>query len=266
MSISTEISRLQLCKTNIRNALIDKKITTAGSHNFSDFAADILAIKGGIAAEEAIIAVTANSGSTVLSSPSLEFIEHTINSSLSIFVSHAMADSTTYTVSVGNRSSSITVSYPIIYEANLSRIYLFNGEASDYVCTSVTGGWAGYSGYTSSTIGTIETNIGYNRYKTTGAAGQMGQIYRTINEINLTGFSTLTYTFAGCDAARPVCLGIVKIGNSILKGSSVTTSTKTTSTYDISNLNGSYAVGMCASYNAYSGGQGRVDVYSMYME
>lgn len=48
MSIASEITRLQNIKTAIRNALVNKGISAASSHDMEDFAADIAAIATGV--------------------------------------------------------------------------------------------------------------------------------------------------------------------------------------------------------------------------
>ena len=59
MSITTEITRLQGIKTDIRTALVTQGIAQAISHNMADFSADILAIQGG--SEGVYITVTCDS-------------------------------------------------------------------------------------------------------------------------------------------------------------------------------------------------------------
>lgn len=47
MSIASEITRLQGCKSDIRTALVNKGITSASTHNMADFATDISNISAG---------------------------------------------------------------------------------------------------------------------------------------------------------------------------------------------------------------------------
>lgn len=47
MSIASEITRLQGCKSDIRSALVNKGITSASTHNMADFATDISNITAG---------------------------------------------------------------------------------------------------------------------------------------------------------------------------------------------------------------------------
>lgn len=106
MSIASEITRLQGCKSDIRSALVNKGITSASTHNMADFATDISNITAG----GATITVTYDSSSynktITCSNGSKTYTKTTTSSGSTEF---SVSDEGTWTITCNGVSRTVNV-------------------------------------------------------------------------------------------------------------------------------------------------------------
>lgn len=113
MSIASEITRLQNIKTAIRNALVNKGVTSAATHDMADFATDIGSIPSGGTYQSKTVSpttssqtVSPDSGYDALSSVTVNAIQTQTKSSSNLLA----GGSVTLTPDTGKYLTSATVS------------------------------------------------------------------------------------------------------------------------------------------------------------
>ncbi len=209
MSITTEITRLQGIKTDIRTALVTQGITQASSHNMADFSADILAIQGG--SEGVYITVTCDSlhqgYDIILSANELEIDRKQCPSSLEVnfFVS---ADDVTLpaTFIISSSLNDITTSFEANmygwYETELYNMLAFYNLGKEY--TAITGGWTSWS-----TLSSTATKNSDNLYFGSTSGTYIGG-FRTVNKINFDNINKLLVTYKKSGSSNGV-IGITNL-------------------------------------------------------
>jgi len=130
MSIASEITRLQGCKSDIRTALVNKGVTSASTHNMADFATDISNITAG----GATITVTYDSSfynkTITCSNGSKTYTKTTTSSGSTEF---SVSDEGTWTITCNGVSRTVNVVLNYSTQMTITKTITVYSAANDTV-------------------------------------------------------------------------------------------------------------------------------------